>query len=168
VTRVNWIKTIGTNWLRWHRESRKKRERYLEDRLVYCADCDRNRRLMFLSGSLACSACGSGQWMFVSAGIVSKFKDFDEKAVEAQLAVARSVRRPQKEVFPERSTGYFSKSSSPSFLRSRSLDVQACRRPTSKCVPAANGYRRERSSEAVLAPSLSAVFRRTRHTGLRR
>jgi hypothetical protein len=99
VTRVNWIKTIGTNWLRWHRESRKKRERYLEDRLAYCADCEGNRRLMFLSGSLACSACGSGQWMFVSAGIVSKFKDYDEKAVEAQLAVARSVRRPQKEAF---------------------------------------------------------------------
>jgi hypothetical protein len=37
--------------------------------------------------------------MFVSAGIVSKFKDYDEKAVEAQLAVARSVRRPQKEAF---------------------------------------------------------------------
>ena len=99
MTRVNWIKTIGTNWLRWHRESRKKRERYLEDRLVYCADCEGNRRLMFLSGNLACSACGSGQWMFVSAGIVSKFKDYDEKAVEAQLAVARSVRRPQKEAF---------------------------------------------------------------------
>lgn len=99
MTRINWIKTIGTNWLNWRRESRKDRGRYLEGRLVYCADCEGNRKLTYSSGNLACSVCGSEQWMFVSAGIISKFKDYDERAVEAQLTVERSVRCLQKEAF---------------------------------------------------------------------
>jgi hypothetical protein len=98
VTRVNWIKTIGTSWLTRHNDSRRKRGRYLEDRLVYCADCEGNRKLTFVSGNLACSACGSEQWMFVS-GIVTRFKDYDEEAVEAQQRVERSIKRLQNEVF---------------------------------------------------------------------
>jgi hypothetical protein len=37
--------------------------------------------------------------MFVSAGIVIRFKDYDEEAAEAQQRVERSIKRLQKEVF---------------------------------------------------------------------
>ena len=38
--------------------------RYLEDRVVLCADCDAIRTLsVLISGNLVCSTCGSDNWM---------------------------------------------------------------------------------------------------------
>jgi len=50
-------------------------KRYLEDRIVFCANCDGNRMLMSCPAGLVCSACTSSNWMYLPSGIVPKFKD---------------------------------------------------------------------------------------------
>jgi len=66
MTRIHWIQMTRMNWLEWRAESNRKPARYLEHRIVYCADCETRRALSSLSGILACSVCGSQQWMHLS------------------------------------------------------------------------------------------------------
>ncbi len=66
MTRVHWLKMTRKNWLEWRAESKEKTPRYLEHRIVYCADCETRRNLTNSSGVLACSVCGSEQWMHLS------------------------------------------------------------------------------------------------------
>ena len=66
MTRVHWLKMTRKNWLEWRAESKEKTPRYLEHRIVYCADCETRRNLTTNSGVLACSVCGSEHWMHLS------------------------------------------------------------------------------------------------------
>jgi hypothetical protein len=41
------------------------RKRYLEDRIVFCANCDCNRLLHSSSAGLVCTSCSSRNWMYL-------------------------------------------------------------------------------------------------------
>lgn len=41
------------------------RKRYLEDRIVFCANCDGNRVLQSASVGLVCATCASKNWMYL-------------------------------------------------------------------------------------------------------
>jgi hypothetical protein len=99
MTRVDWLKMTRTNWLEWRAESMNKPARYLEDRIVYCADCETRRSLASHSGVLACSVCGSEHWMHLSLVNLPPARTYDEGAIQARRAVDRTVERLTKEVF---------------------------------------------------------------------
>ena len=99
MTRVHWLKMTRKNWLEWRAESKDKPARYLEHRIVYCADCETRRNLANNSGVLACSVCGSEHWMHLSPVNLPPAKTYDEEAIRAQRVVERTVERLAKEVF---------------------------------------------------------------------
>ena len=74
-----------TAWLRFDWGSKINlrdisRTRLLENRIVLCADCDTNRALVVSSSAhLICSSCGSENWMFVSAPIIGRLREYDEE-----------------------------------------------------------------------------------------
>jgi hypothetical protein len=82
-------------WLRFDRGSKINlgdisRTRLLENRVVLCADCDTNRALAVSSSAhLICSSCGSENWMFVSAPIVARLKEYDGQTKQQHVTVAR-------------------------------------------------------------------------------
>jgi hypothetical protein len=86
-----------SNWLKFDRRSRINLKeisgkRSLENRIVLCADCDTNRALaVSSSGNLICSSCGSENWMFVSAPIIARFKEYNEQTIEERAAVDRYI-----------------------------------------------------------------------------
>ena len=79
--------------------NRRTPARYLEHRIVYCADCETRRSLANNSGVLACSVCGSEHWMHLSPVNLPPAKSYDEGAIQAQATVDRTVERLTKEVF---------------------------------------------------------------------
>jgi len=61
--------------------------RILEDRVVFCVDCDTNRALTTdTSGQLVCSVCTSTAWMYVSAPLIANFHEYSERLAEATAA----------------------------------------------------------------------------------
>ncbi len=94
-----------SNWLKFDRRPRINlkeitRRRSLVSRLVLCADCDTNRALAASSsGNLICSSCGSGNWMFVSAPIIAKFKKYNEQEARERVAVERYIAKLENEEF---------------------------------------------------------------------
>jgi hypothetical protein len=99
MTRVHWLKMTRKNWLEWRAESKEKPGRYLEDRIVYCADCETRRSLTSNSGALACSACGSEHWMHLSVPNLPPTRTYNEGAIRERRIVERTVQRLEKEVF---------------------------------------------------------------------
>ena len=99
MTRIHWLRMTRQNWLDWRAESKKKPVHYLENRIVYCADCEARRTLASNAGVLSCSACGSGQWVHMSLASLPPTKTYDETAVQARRVVERSVERLRTEVF---------------------------------------------------------------------
>jgi hypothetical protein len=99
MTRVHWLKMTRKNWLEWRAESKDKPARYLEDRIVYCADCETRRCLTSNSGVLACSVCGSEHWTHLSPANLPPAKTYDEGMIQARRTVDRTVERLRKEVF---------------------------------------------------------------------
>jgi hypothetical protein len=82
--------------------SRKSRsyhpKRLLENRIVFCADCDANRTLAVTPvGDLICSSCGSGNWMHRSPPLISNFRDYDEMSAQECLAINRYLSRLEAE-----------------------------------------------------------------------
>jgi ribosomal protein S27E len=83
-----------TAWLRSDWGSKIKlgdisRGRLLANRIVLCADCDTNRALMVSpSARLICSSCGSENWMFVSAPILARLREYDEQKTLQHTAIA--------------------------------------------------------------------------------
>jgi hypothetical protein len=66
---------------------------------VLCADCNTNRALVVSSsGNLICSSCGSENWMFVSAPIIARFKEY-EQTIEERTAVDRYIARLESKKF---------------------------------------------------------------------
>ena len=94
-----------SNWLKFDRRSKIdlkeiSRKRSLENRIVLCADCDTNRALaVSSSGDLICSSCGSGNWMFLSAPIIARFKEYDEQTIQERTAVDRYIAELEREEF---------------------------------------------------------------------
>lgn len=99
MTRVHWLKMTRKNWLEWRAESKDKPARYLEHRIVYCADCETRRSLASDSGVLACSVCGSEHWMHLSQPNLPQARTYDEGAIRARRVVECTVERLAKEVF---------------------------------------------------------------------
>lgn len=52
----------------------REAKRYLEDRIVHCANCDGNRMLMSCPSGLVCSACASANWMYLPTGITPRWR----------------------------------------------------------------------------------------------
>jgi hypothetical protein len=74
--------------------------RSLENRIVFCADCEANRLLTVASSaSLICSSCGSKNWMHRSAPVVAHFKDYDEQNAQERVAIDRYLNVLEKEIF---------------------------------------------------------------------
>lgn len=87
-------------WLNLGKVSRIHVKRGLEDRIVFCANCDSNRTLSVSScGNLTCSTCGSENWMYLSVPIAAKFKDYNEQQVRDRILVDRHVDRLERESF---------------------------------------------------------------------
>ena len=99
MTRVHWLKMTRKNWLEWRAESKKKPSRYLEHRIVYCADCETRRSLASHSGVLACSVCGSEHWTHLSLSNLPPTRTYDEGAIRARRTVDRTVDRLKTEIF---------------------------------------------------------------------
>jgi len=83
-----------TAWLRFDRSSKINlrdisRGRLLANRIVLCADCDTNRALVVSSSAhLICSSCGSENWMFVSAPMIARLKEYDGQKILQRTAIA--------------------------------------------------------------------------------
>src|SRR5262249_37577438 len=100
MTRIHWLRMTRQNWLDWRAESKKKAGHYLENRIVYCADCEAPRTPAPNAGVLSCSARGSWHWVHVSLASLPPTKNCDETAVQARRRVIeRSVERLRTEVF---------------------------------------------------------------------
>jgi len=99
MTRIHWLKMTRKNWLEWRAESQEGPARYLEHRIVYCADCETRRSLTSNSGALACSVCGSEHWTHLSVTNLPPTRNYDEGAIRARRMVDRTMERLEKEVF---------------------------------------------------------------------
>jgi hypothetical protein len=87
-------------WLKLGKAPQISVKRTLENRIVFCANCDANRTLSVQSsGILSCSSCGSENWMYLSAPIVANFRDYDEKKIQERIAVDKYMDKLEREVF---------------------------------------------------------------------
>ena len=88
------------NWLKVGRGEEVKVKRILENRIVFCANCDANRTLsVSSSGILACSSCSSENWMYLSAPLIANFREYDERKVRERIAVDRYIDKLEREAF---------------------------------------------------------------------
>ena len=72
----------------------------MENRIVFCADCDTNRLLtVSSSGHLICSSCGSKNWMHRAAPLAARFKQYNEQSAQENLAIERYLHHLEKEIF---------------------------------------------------------------------
>jgi ribosomal protein L33 len=87
-------------WLKLGKAPQLSVKRILDNRIVFCANCDANRTLsVSSSGTLACSSCGSGNWMYLSAPIIANFKQYNENKVQERIAVEKYIDKLEREVF---------------------------------------------------------------------
>jgi hypothetical protein len=87
-------------WLKLGKAPQLHVKRTLENRIVFCANCEANRTLgVSSSGKLSCSSCGSENWMYLSAPIIANFKEYDEKKVQERIAVNKYMDKLEREVF---------------------------------------------------------------------
>ncbi|MGH9429233.1 MAG: hypothetical protein ACRD2L_23365 [Terriglobia bacterium] len=87
-------------WLKLGKAPQLHVRRALDNRIVFCANCEANRTLgVSSSGKLSCSSCGSEHWMYRSAPIIANFKEYDERKVQERIAVDKYMDRLEREVF---------------------------------------------------------------------
>ncbi len=87
-------------WLKLGKAPQLHVRRTLDNRIVFCANCESNRTLgVSSSGILSCSSCGSENWMYLSAPIIANFRDYDERKVQERIAVDRYMDKLEREVF---------------------------------------------------------------------
>ncbi len=88
------------NWLRFGKAPRVEVKRSLENRIVFCTNCDANRTLsVSSSGNLTCSVCCSENWMYIVVPLVARFREYDEQRVQERIAVDRYIDKLEREVF---------------------------------------------------------------------
>ena len=90
MTRFSWLRMTRRSTVRQN-ESRNRRTHYLEHRIVFCADCECPRTLTFSSGSLACSSCGSGNWMYPPSNVITRFRQYQNAEPRATTSKQRTV-----------------------------------------------------------------------------
>jgi hypothetical protein len=74
--------------------------RSLENRIVFCVDCEANRLLtVSSSANLICSSCGSKNWMHRSTPLVAHFKEYNEQNAQEGLEIDRYLNGLEKEIF---------------------------------------------------------------------
>ena len=98
MTRSLWRTTIRSPWSMLRKSRLRTKAHYLERRIVFCADCEAQRALTFASGVLACSSCGSENWMYLTAKLGARFGSLDPKEATPAL-VERTTAQMRKEVF---------------------------------------------------------------------
>ncbi len=87
-------------WLKLGKAPKISVKRTLENRIVFCANCDASRTLsVSSSGNLSCSSCGSDNWMYLSTPIIPNFHDYNEKVVQERMAVDKYLNKLEHEVF---------------------------------------------------------------------
>jgi hypothetical protein len=87
-------------WLKLGKAPQLHVRRALDNRIVFCANCEANRTLgVSSSGNLSCSSCGSENWMYLSAPIIANFREYDERKVQERIAVDRYMDKLEREVF---------------------------------------------------------------------
>lgn len=87
-------------WLKLGKAPQLHVRRTLDNRIVFCANCEANRILsVSSSGSLSCSSCASENWMYLSAPIIANFKEYDERKVQERIAVDKYMDKLEREVF---------------------------------------------------------------------
>jgi hypothetical protein len=87
-------------WLKLGKAPQLHVRRALDNRIVFCANCETNRTLgVSSSGNLSCSSCGSENWMYLSAPIIANFKEYDERKVQERIAVNKYMDKLEREVF---------------------------------------------------------------------
>ena len=87
------------SWRNLGKASQHIVKRSLDNRIVFCANCEANRLLAVNStGTLTCSSCGSESWMYLSAPIVANFKEYDEKKVQEKIIVDRYVHKLESDI----------------------------------------------------------------------
>ena len=87
-------------WLKWGNKPQIHVRRGLDNRIVFCANCEANRTLAISSaGNLSCSSCGSENWMYLFATVIANFREFDERKVQDGIAVDKYMRTLKHEVF---------------------------------------------------------------------
>jgi hypothetical protein len=87
-------------WLKLGKAPQLSVKRILDNRIVFCANCDANRTLsVSSSGTMTCSSCGSDNWMYLSAPIIANFKEYNENKVQERIAVAKYIDKLEREVF---------------------------------------------------------------------
>jgi hypothetical protein len=88
------------HWLKLGRCEEVGVKRTLENRIVFCANCDANRTLsVSSSGILTCSSCSSENWMYLSAPLIANFRAYDERKVQERIAVDRYIDNLEREAF---------------------------------------------------------------------
>jgi hypothetical protein len=88
------------NWLKLGKAPKIQVKRSLENRIIFCTNCDANRTLsVSSSGNLSCSSCGSESWMYLSAPIIANFKEYDEQKIQERIALDRYLGKLEREVF---------------------------------------------------------------------
>lgn len=87
-------------WIKTGKAPKLNVKRALDNRIVFCANCDANRTLSVSSvGNLSCSSCGSENWMHSSAPILANFRDYDEKKIQEKIAIDKYIEKLESEVF---------------------------------------------------------------------
>jgi hypothetical protein len=87
-------------WLKLGKAPQIHVRRALDNRIVFCANCEGNQTLgVSSSGNLSCSSCGSENWMHLSAPIIANFRKYDERKVQERIAVDRYMDTLRHEVF---------------------------------------------------------------------
>jgi hypothetical protein len=99
MTRFSWLRMTRSEGVVRRNGSRNRKTHYLEHRIVFCADCDSRRALTFNSGSLACSSCGSGNWIHPPSNATPRLRQYSEAAVETTSGVQRTAGQLSKEAF---------------------------------------------------------------------
>ena len=66
-------------------------KRYLEERIVFCANCDANRRLRAAQHGLVCVTCASGNWMYLPSGIQARLQAGARATVEEIKQVGQAL-----------------------------------------------------------------------------
>jgi hypothetical protein len=87
-------------WLKRDKAPQLHVRRGLNNRIIFCANCESNQTLGVSSaGNLSCSSCGSENWMHLSAPISTNFRKYDERKVQEQIAVDKYMDTLKHEVF---------------------------------------------------------------------
>jgi hypothetical protein len=88
------------NWMKFSGSPQINVKRSLDNRIVFCTNCDANKTLsVSSSGNLICSTCCSENWMYVSVPLVANFKEYNEQKVQERIAVDRYLDKLEREAF---------------------------------------------------------------------